>query len=90
MTVTRMADYRVRNTAADETVAVLTHLLDCAQRGEMQDAAIYASVNGREQIVFTGGYRNDPGAAARAIVRMSGRLAQLEDDLEEIQPCNGC
>lgn len=75
MNVRRLDDYRARGTAAPESKVALQHLLD----SNVEGLAILAIVDGKPQIVFTDSVRSDPGNAA---LKLCGRLAQLQEDLE--------
>lgn len=65
-----------------ESIAVLQHLLAEAHSGKLLGLAICAYVSGQEEITFTGMYRKHPARGVNASLRMSVRLAQLQDDLE--------
>ena len=75
MAVTEMARFRSK-----ETRAVLQHLLDREERGELQGVALCVRLlNGAEEIVFTDLYRRDIDKAVAAATRIWRRLTQLQD-----------
>ena len=62
---------------------MLRHLLEQAERGQIEGLAICAKPSrGPEEIVFTGLYRTNPGKAVNASMRMSWRLTQLQDEMD--------
>jgi hypothetical protein len=73
--------------ACRETVAALQHLLAQAQTGGVRGVAVCVlSDRGRETIAFTGVYGIDTAKAASAASRMSWRIAQLQDAMDDALP----
>jgi hypothetical protein len=77
--IVSMREYRSR-----ETAAVLRHMLARVEAGEcLQGMALCAKWdNEPEDILFTGLYRTSAAEAAKASMRMSSRLMQLQDELD--------
>ncbi len=64
-----------------ETVMVLECFLEKARAGKLLSFAGMAEmVNGTEEAVFTGRYKADPAKAVNASLRLSMRVAQLQND----------
>lgn len=77
----------IKTAVSEETVAVLQHLLDRAKRGEIIGLALCArTIRHREEISFTGMYRQHPDRAVNASMRMSWRMTQMQDDNEGTRP----
>ncbi len=67
----------------DDTVSTLEYLLAQARNGQLLGVAICAKFsNRREEISFTGDYMAEPALAVNASLRMSVRMAQLQEDIE--------
>jgi hypothetical protein len=78
MVVTSINEYRSR-----ETVSVLRHLLERAEKGEIMGAALCVkTIAGPEEIAFAGVYRLNPAKAVNAANRMSWRMTQLQDEID--------
>jgi hypothetical protein len=65
-----------------ETVAVLEHLLARARSGTCRGVAVCSDLQGQDKVVFTGKYRRSPAQGVNAAMRISVRLAQLQEDIE--------
>ncbi len=64
-----------------ETVMVLECLLEKARAGKLESvSAMFELVNGTEEAVFTGRYKADPAKAVNASLRLSMRVAQLQNE----------
>ena len=73
----------IHQSSCHETVAVLQHLLDLAKSGQLRGLAVCAKfASQKEEISFTGDYRQYPSQAVNASMRMSWRLTRLQDELE--------
>jgi phage tail tape-measure protein len=67
-----------------ETVAALQHALNRALKGEIQGLALAMKpVRGPAEIVFTDLFRRKPAEAAASALRMSIRLNELQEAIDE-------
>lgn len=68
-------------TSNRDTVVALECMLEKARRGRLNGlAACFELDNGTEEALFTGRYKADPAKAVNASLRLSMRLAQLQNE----------
>lgn len=72
----------IHRSVCEETETVLSYLLSRAKTGECQGISLCAHINGAERVFITGKYLRNPAHGANAALRMSVRLAQLQEDSE--------
>jgi predicted 2-oxoglutarate/Fe(II)-dependent dioxygenase YbiX len=67
----------IRKVCDRETVAVLRHLLEQAEAGDIRGVAVMAKLrNNRQKPYFTGDFQRDKDAAALAALRLSVEITQ--------------
>lgn len=76
MSVVQLVKYRSR-----ETAQVLQALAEMAERGEVVGLTLcYRTSDHDEHLAFTGVYKENPGKAVNAAMRLSWRLTQMQDE----------
>jgi hypothetical protein len=66
--------------ATKDTVEAMQRLLDLAKEGKLRGSAMcLITVDGCEEVIFTGHYKAEPAKAANSAMRLSWKLTQAQD-----------